>query len=87
MLPALGAIAQDFNLATRNDAQLVISSFFLGFAVGQFFVGPLSDSFGRKPVIYAGYLIFVAGCLLSMVTDSWSLMLAGRVGNLGSLLS
>jgi len=79
MLPALGVIAQDFGLATRNDAQLVISCFFLGFAIGQIFVGPLSDSFGRKRVIYAGYLIFVAGCLLSMLTESWTLMLAGRV--------
>ena len=34
---------------------------------------------GRKPVIYAGYGVFVLGCLVSAFTESWAIMLAGRV--------
>lgn len=79
MLPALDIIGQDLGVADPNDAQLVVSSLFLGFAVGQLLVGPLSDSFGRKPVIYAGYVVFGIGCVLSAVADDFTTMLVGRV--------
>lgn len=79
MLPALGDIARDLELENPNDVQLVVSSMFLGFAIGQIVAGPLSDCYGRKPVIYGGYLIFIAGCLLAMFTSSFTMMLIGRV--------
>ena len=69
MLPALGLIGADLGVADANDTQLVVSSLFLGFAAGQTIAGPISDSVGRKPVIYAGYLLFIAGCLLSIFLD------------------
>ena len=52
MLPALALIADDLRVADPNDIQLVVSSLFLGFALGQLIVGPLSDAFGRKPIIF-----------------------------------
>lgn len=79
MLPALGMIGTDLGLADLNDAQLVVSAFFLGIALGQIFAGPLSDRFGRKPVIYAGFALFALGCLLSMTTESWTAMILGRI--------
>ena len=79
MLPALGAISTDLKLANPNDAQLVVSAMFLGFAVGQIVAGPLSDSYGRKPVIYGGYVVFIAGCVMSLMASDFSMMLAGRV--------
>ncbi len=79
MLPALGVIGQDLGVADPNDAQLIISSLFVGFAVGQLFAGPLSDSIGRKPTIYAGYAIFVIGCGLSVMAEDLETMLAGRI--------
>jgi MFS transporter, DHA1 family, multidrug resistance protein len=79
MLPALGQIGRDLNVAQANDVQLVISAMFLGFAAGQMVAGPLSDSYGRKPVIYGGYVIFIAGCLMSMFATDFTMMLAGRV--------
>lgn len=79
MLPALGIIGRDLGLTDPNRAQLVISAMFLGFAIGQIVAGPLSDCYGRKPVIYVGYVIFILGCLLSMVTSSFEVMLIGRV--------
>ncbi|MGI9351222.1 MAG: multidrug effflux MFS transporter [Rhizobiaceae bacterium] len=79
MLPALGEITNDLQLANPNDSQLVVSSMFLGFAFGQIIAGPLADSFGRKPVIYGGYVIFIVGCVVSIMASSFTLMLAGRV--------
>ena len=79
MLPALPAIGQELGVVEANDTQLVISLFFLGFAVGQFFYGPLSDSLGRKSMILAGIAIFGVGCILSLVSWNYETMLLGRV--------
>ncbi len=79
MLPALEIIGKDLNVANANDPQLIISSLFLGLAVGNILAGPLSDSYGRKPVIYFGYLVFVLGCVLSLIATDLTLMLVGRV--------
>ena len=79
MLPALSVIGRDLGVAQANDVQLVVSSLFAGFALGQLIAGPLSDSFGRKPVIYWGYAVFVAGCLLSVFAADLTTMLIGRV--------
>ena len=78
MLPALGVMGRDLDVADINHTTLVVSIFFLGTAVGQLVVGPLSDAFGRKPVVIWGYCLFVAGCALSLVADSWWLMVTAR---------
>lgn len=79
MLPALPQIASDLQVANENDRQWVVTSMFLGFGIGQLFYGPLSDSLGRKKAIYGGIALFIAGCVLSTVASSFSLLLAGRV--------
>lgn len=79
MLPALPAIGSDLNVARANDTQLVIGLFFAGFAVGQLFYGPLSDSWGRKPVVLAGLTLFALGCLMSYLALSFETVLAGRI--------
>ncbi len=79
MLPALGAIGADLGVGRANETQMVVSLLFLGMAVGQIFYGPLSDSFGRKPAIYAGYALFIAGCLLSIFAGAFQMMLIGRL--------
>ncbi len=78
MLPALPLIGRDLGVVESNSNQLVISAFFLGFAGGQLFYGPVSDSVGRKPVIYAGLSLFLAGCLLSIFASDFGTLLAGR---------
>lgn len=78
MLPAMGQIGQDLQVARTNNNQLIISILFLGFAIGMIFYGPLSDSFGRKPAIYLGLSIAIVGCIISLVADSYSTMLLGR---------
>ena len=79
MLPALGIIGQDLNVANANDSQLIISSVFLGMAFGLIIYGPISDSFGRKKAIYLGVGIFLIGCLISIFAQDFDHMLIGRV--------
>ena len=79
MLPALPQIGGDLNVETANGRQLVVSTIFLGIALGQLFFGPLSDSIGRKPAIYAGLGLFMVGTLLSMLAVNFAMMLAGRL--------
>ena len=79
MLPALGIIGRDLGVVDVNSTTLIVTAFFLGMAVGQLLVGPLADSYGRKPVVLGSYAVFIIGCLLSMLADSWVLMVAARV--------
>lgn len=79
MLPALSMIGEDLRVADPNEAQLVVSSLFVGFSIGQLIVGPLSDAYGRRPVIFLGYLVFIVGCLLSIFSTDMTVMLIGRV--------
>ena len=78
MLPALGEIARDLGARGDNDRQLVLTALFLGTAVAQIVYGPVSDSAGRKPAIYGGFVVFIAGCLVSMLAQSFTVMLVGR---------
>ena len=79
VLPALSEIGLDMGVKRPNDTQLVISLLFMGMAIGQMFLGPLSDSIGRKPTVYIGFGLFATGCLMSMLTNNFEIMLAGRV--------
>ena len=53
MLPALPEIGAALSPDNLNNAQLIITSFVLGMGVGTLFTGPLSDAYGRKPVMVA----------------------------------
>lgn len=78
MLPALQEIGSDLGARRGNDAQLILSALFLGLAFGQVIYGPISDSAGRKRPIYAGFALFILGCLLSAAATSFPMMLVGR---------
>jgi len=79
MLVALGGIAASYDLVAENDRQLVITAYLAGFALGQPLAGPLSDRFGRKPLIAWGILLYVLGAGLAAVAPSFALLLAARV--------
>ncbi len=79
VLPALPAIGEALAVLRPNDLQYVIVAIFLGLGIGQILFGPLSDGIGRKPAIYAGLILFMAGCLLSMVATAFEAMIAGRI--------
>ena len=79
MLPALPLIAADLDLQRANDSQLVIGVFFVGMAIGQMVLGPMSDSLGRRPAILLGMILFAGGCLLSIFSTGFTQMLVGRL--------
>ncbi len=79
MLPALPEIAAEISPDDRNRAQLVLTSFVLGMGVGTLFAGPLSDTFGRKRVIFWGGVLFVIGAGLAAQAQSMDQMLAARI--------
>ncbi len=79
MLPALPEIASQLTPADPNKAQLILTSFVLGMGIGTFFAGPLSDSFGRKPVILGGAALYIAACLIAWVAPTLETVLAARV--------
>lgn len=78
MLPSLPDIARDLSLSNVNRAQLVITSFVLGTGIGQLFMGPLSDSLGRKVVITGGLVLYIIGCVIAYNTRSFDGLLAAR---------
>ena len=79
MLPALGQIGTSLDLQNPNDGQLVITTVFLGMAMGLMLYGPLSDSYGRKYSLYLGLSIFLVGNLISLFSTDFTYMLIGRL--------
>lgn len=76
-LPAFSLIAADLS-ADYALVQLIIPAFIMATGLGQMLAGPLSDRFGRKPVILAGLSIYSAGALLCLVAPAIEWLLAGR---------
>ena len=79
MLPALPQIALDLSPGDPNKAQLVITSFVLGMGLGTLFAGPLSDAFGRKTTILAGFVLYIFAALACWAAPSLETLLIARV--------
>ncbi len=78
MLPALPLIRDDMGLADPNQQQLVVTLYMFGFAVGQIVHGPISDTFGRKPVLLIGLAVYAAASLACMLAAHFDTLLAAR---------
>lgn len=78
MLPALPSIGAAFNIADANHPQMVLSIFLIGFGVGQFVMGPLSDRFGRRPVLLGGMAVYGVASLLAIAASSFETLLLAR---------
>ncbi len=79
ILPALQSIGKSINTENSGENQLLITMIFLGLGFGQLIFGPLSDSFGRKPVVYIGFFIFVLSSFLCVFATNIETMVAGRI--------
>ncbi|MFT6834492.1 MAG: DHA1 family bicyclomycin/chloramphenicol resistance-like MFS transporter [Francisellaceae bacterium] len=75
--PSLPDIATSLN-TYYNNVQLTITTYLLGYALSQLAYGPLSDRYGRKPVMIIGAAIFVLGSLICAFSFDISILIAGR---------
>ena len=78
MLPALPNIASAFHIVDANRPQMVLSIFLLGFGIGQFVIGPLSDRFGRRPVLLGGMTVYFIASGLAIAAPSFETLLLAR---------
>ena len=78
MLPALPDIASAFHITVANRPQAVLSTFLIGFGVGQFAMGPLSDRFGRRPVLLGGMTLYAIASVLAIAAPSFETLLLAR---------
>ena len=79
LLPALDIIGNAIGTTSLAQNQLLITLFFLGLGTGPLLFGPISDSVGRKPVVYAGFIMFVFASILCIYTTSFEFMITGRI--------
>lgn len=79
LLPALPDIGNALDVDDPNKNQRLITMIFLGLGCGQLILGPLSDSFGRKPVVYIGFIIFAIASYVCLTTKTFEVMIAGRI--------
>ncbi len=79
ILPALDIIGLAVGTEKLADNQLLITMIFLGLGIGPLIFGPVSDSVGRKPVVYVGFLIFIIASFMCVHTSNLTVMIAGRI--------
>src|SRR5271169_105103 len=88
-LPSLPDIAHDLQAPTAR-VQLTISSYLIGFAVGQMIYGPLSDRHGRRPVLLVALVLYLASTLGCAASQSIDVLIGARflqgIGGSGSIV-
>ena len=77
-LPVLPELEKVLDIG-RSTASLTVTVFLMGFSVTQLVWGPLSDRFGRKPVLLCGLAISVTGAALTATANSIELFMAARI--------
>ena len=77
-LPSMPGLQAVFGTSYAT-VQLTLTFYFIAFACAQLVYGPLSDRFGRRPVILVGLTLFLAGNLACMLAPSIEALIAGRV--------
>jgi DHA1 family bicyclomycin/chloramphenicol resistance-like MFS transporter len=101
MLTALGPLSMDMFLPSLPDiaralmaptarVQLTVSSYLIGFAAGQMIYGPLSDRYGRRPVLLAALALYLTSTLGCAAAQSVDLLIGARflqgIGGSGSIV-
>jgi DHA1 family bicyclomycin/chloramphenicol resistance-like MFS transporter len=77
-VPALPALAESLSV-DAGAAQLTLTTYFVGLAAGQLMWGPLSDRYGRKPVLFAGLAIMLGSSLAALLAESVASLSAARL--------
>jgi DHA1 family bicyclomycin/chloramphenicol resistance-like MFS transporter len=79
LLPALDIIGKSIDTVNNSENQLLIIMIFLGLGVGPLLFGPISDSLGRKPIVYLGFAVFIIASIICINAQSLDVMIAGRI--------
>ncbi|MEZ9051191.1 multidrug effflux MFS transporter [Vibrio sp. 10N.222.54.B12] len=77
-LPALPQMVEVFN-TDRAMVNLTLSSYFVTYAIGLLFWGPLSEKFGRKPILLIGLASYMVASILCAMTNSIEQLISARV--------
>src|ERR687894_256859 len=77
-LPSMPSMARAFGV-DFTTIQLTLSLYLGAMAVGQLVIGPLSDRFGRRPVLLIGLLTFVVGSAICLLAQSIGVLIFGRI--------
>jgi MFS transporter, DHA1 family, multidrug resistance protein len=77
-VPALPQAANDLRASART-MQMTVSLYILGLAIGQLVYGPLSDRFGRKPVLIVGIAVYTAAGLVATLASKVEVLIAARL--------
>ncbi len=79
LLPALDIIGIAIGTKLLADNQLLVTMIFVGLGIGPLIFGPLSDSQGRKPIVYIGFVIFILASFICVYATSLEMMVLGRI--------
>ncbi|MEZ9071853.1 multidrug effflux MFS transporter [Vibrio splendidus] len=77
-LPALPQMVEVFN-TDQSMVNLTLSSYFVTYAVGLLFWGPLSEKFGRKPILLIGIASYMVASVLCAMTNSIEQLIGARI--------
>ncbi|MHC2576255.1 DHA1 family bicyclomycin/chloramphenicol resistance-like MFS transporter [Bradyrhizobium diazoefficiens] len=77
LVPALPVLATNFG-SDISIAQMTVSLFMVGIACSQLIMGPLSDKFGRRPVLLAGLALMVAASVACIFAQNLPQLIAAR---------
>lgn len=78
-IPSLQEMGQTLGVTDPNQRQFVITAYLIGFGGAQIIYGPLSDRFGRRPVLMVGLAIYMAATIAGAFSPSFTALLAFRL--------